>query len=84
MGDRGSPMTTPDRVYAYICAFSRSHGGNAPTLRQICAGTGISSTSVVRFHLDKLVKAGRIHYVEQHLCVTGAVWTALGVERVGE
>ncbi|MCE7937082.1 MAG: hypothetical protein DYG90_00480 [Chloroflexi bacterium CFX6] len=47
------------RIYDFIRDHLTKHG-HAPTVREIGRGVGISSTSVVLYHLGKLVKAGRI------------------------
>lgn len=46
-------------VFACIRDHFTKHG-RAPTVREIGRAVGISSTSVVLYHLGKLVKAGRI------------------------
>lgn len=65
---------TTQRIYQYILTFCDSHSGNSPTLRQIVDGTGISSTSVVAYHLDILEEHGLLERRDGHLCVTGATW----------
>lgn len=39
-----------ERVYGFIVDFVKKNG-YAPTIREICDGTGISSTSSVYMHL---------------------------------
>lgn len=62
-------MTTPSapvhltprqaEIYAYLREHLTEHG-HAPSVREIAAALGISSTSVVNYHLRQLAKAGRI------------------------
>lgn len=63
-----SPRTraTRDRQQAVLYAISvhwKQHG-YAPTLREIQALTGMSSTSVVKWHVERLRAAGLIEYVD--------------------
>ena len=48
-------------ICKYISAFTAEHG-YPPTQREIGAAVGISSTSHVHYHLQKLRLAGRITY----------------------
>ena len=45
------------RLLEYIEAYC-DREGHAPTIREMAAGAGISSTSVVQYHLDALIKLG--------------------------
>jgi len=47
------------RVYKYLQTYIEQHG-YAPSLREIMDGAGISSTSVVNYHLNRLVVLGLI------------------------
>jgi len=56
------PMAKPkpkrrQRLLEYIEAYC-DREGHAPTIREMAAGAGISSTSVVQYHLDALIKLG--------------------------
>jgi len=55
----GAP-TTRERIMRYIRDFVDEHG-YAPTIREILRGLGISSTSVVQYHLNVLERDGQIH-----------------------
>lgn len=56
-------MTTTDIIVAFIQQFEREHGVT-PTYREIVAGVdAVSSTSVVKFHVDKLRREGRVDQV---------------------
>ena len=46
-------------IMAYIISYMRSNG-YAPTMREICDGCGISSTSVVSYHLERIERKGYI------------------------
>ncbi len=45
------------RICEFIAEFRERHG-YAPTVRQIGQGSGISSTSVVQYHLVRLERSG--------------------------
>lgn len=49
-----------EEMLRFIILFKQRHDGNSPTYREIMRSTGISSTSMVAYHLDKLERAGRI------------------------
>ena len=69
------------QVYNYICRHKAAHDGNAPTLRQIAAGSGlaITSTATVTHHLRKLANAGLIRLSKRGgscgIEVVGGKWT---------
>lgn len=48
------------KVYECICRAKAENRGDSPTIREIADGCGITSTSVVNYHLDTLEKAGLI------------------------
>lgn len=52
-------MKTRDLIYEFIANHITSVG-YAPTIREIAAGVGLSSSSTVQGHIDKLEKDGRI------------------------
>ena len=54
---------TATRVLAAIEAHLTQHG-YAPTVRELCAATGITSTSVVAYHLAQLRAQGLISFVD--------------------
>ena len=73
--------TSPNyqKVYDYLIAFKIANQGNSPTIREIGDACGVSSTSVVRYYLDGLVKAGLIERNKKghrNLCISipGARW----------
>lgn len=49
-----------DAIFDYIVAYKSAHDGNSPTVRQITAQCGISSTSVTAYNLGRLAADGRI------------------------
>lgn len=51
--------TGRERVYNFIVEFIKKNG-YAPCLKEICAGTYLSSTSSVRNHLLELEDEGKI------------------------
>jgi len=52
-------IKTRERVYNFIVEFIKKNG-YAPSMRKICDGTYLSSTSSVHNHLMKLEDEGRI------------------------
>jgi len=52
---------TAGRVLDFIIGYKAAHDGNSPSVREIGEGCGISSTSVVRYHLNTLVLEQLIH-----------------------
>lgn len=65
------------RVMAAIVAHCLAHGGTAPTQRELMELVGLSSTSVVTYHVKRLAAAGLLTLSNRarSLHVTGAVWT---------
>ena len=47
------------RILAFFESYSAEHG-HAPTLREIGAATDIASTSLVRYYLRRLERAGHL------------------------
>ncbi|HZG83858.1 LexA family protein [Paenibacillus sp.] len=52
-------MKTSERVLKYIIQHREMHG-YAPTIREICEGVGLRSSSTVNGHLQRLEQKGRI------------------------
>lgn len=50
---------TVELVYNYITTYVKENG-ISPTIRDLCEGTGIKSTSTIHAHLKRLTEAGRI------------------------
>lgn len=48
-----------ERVYLFVRKYI-TREGIPPTLREICDGVGVSSTSQANAHVDRLVAAGRL------------------------
>ena len=57
--NRDRPNPTRDRVLAFIEAWIAERV-NAPTVREIIDGCGLTSTSVAMYHLSALVREGRL------------------------
>ena len=65
-------------VYDFIVQYKINNTGLSPTLREIIAGTDITSTSVVNYYLDRLEIAGLIYRnTKQHkgIRVVGGKWS---------
>lgn len=52
---------TIERVYNYICNYINNNQ-ISPSVRDICAGVGLKSTSSVHTYLKQLDSQGRIEY----------------------
>ena len=52
-------MKTSERVLNYIIQHREKHG-YAPTVREICEGVGLRSSSSVNGHLQRLEQKGKI------------------------
>lgn len=64
-----------DDVYAYIVRHMTETAGRPPTIREICAACGISSTSAVSYALRSLEQTGRIKLVDGwRIRIPGATW----------
>ena len=50
-----------ERVYQYVCQYIHKNA-MSPSVRDICAGAGLKSTSSVHTYLKKLDEMGRIEY----------------------
>jgi repressor LexA len=53
-------LTRP--IYTFIRDYHGRHGVS-PTIREIQEAVGISSTSVVAYHIDKLIRLGQLRRV---------------------
>lgn len=67
-------------VYEFILKFKKAHDGVAPTVSEIGEACGVSSTSMVRRHLNSLVLFGMIEVdyskgKSRMISVPGARWT---------
>ena len=51
---------TAEAMYRYIIRFKRMNAGDSPSRREIAAGVGLPSVSMVQHHLLALEAAGRI------------------------
>jgi repressor LexA len=79
MLERSAPPALSQRRQAildYIRKFIADHH-YAPTYREIGAGVGIGTTSVVKYHLDALVQYG---YIGRAEAVPRGLWL---IERTG-
>ena len=52
---------TIERVYSYICNYI-TQNQISPSVRDICAGVGLKSTSSVHAYLKQLDQLGKIEY----------------------
>lgn len=69
--------TTREKVFDYICDYKKENDGNSPTVREIKRGCGLSSESVVSYHLDILQCEGKIRrwpHTWRRVEVVGGKW----------
>lgn len=69
---------TTECIYRFIVRFKRENGGDSPTLREIMAGVGLPTTSLVYYHLNLLEDAGKIVRPKRtkasRIAIPGAQW----------
>lgn len=51
---------TARRIFEFVCKYKRQYDGISPSYAEIIAACNLTSTSVVTWHIDKLVAAGLI------------------------
>ena len=73
------PTPKQEKIFQFIMDFKSQHDGNSPTFREIMDGCDFSSTSVVSFHIEKLIALGRLSMREHDngsrmICVNGGQW----------
>ena len=72
-------MTRTEQILQFIVRFKRAKDGNSPTIREIGRACDISSTSIVRYHLEKLEHQGLIQMARngktRGIQVVGGRWT---------
>jgi hypothetical protein len=71
-------------LFDYIVSHKRKYDGLAPTMRDICANVGISSTSQAKTMLKRLVDVGKIKLIPGKACgitVVGGRWSMGSEER---
>lgn len=68
------------KIYRAILDYCAEHGGNTPTIRELCQVCGISSTSVVNHHIQRLIDEGLLDWIDRKLVVIGGVWIPPGAQ----
>jgi len=66
-------------AFRYIKSYKSRHDGTSPTLREIAAYVGTSSTSTINYDLDWLKKEGLVrfgHNKPRSIEVVGGQWIA--------
>lgn len=74
---RTKNLASREAIFKFIRSYKCSHDGNSPSLREIMEMCGISSTSVVHYHLDILEQEGRIRlkgFKIRQIEVVGGEW----------
>lgn len=64
-----------EQVLRAVIDFKHEHAGDSPTVREIMSMTGISSTSVVHYHLNHMARMGVITRDGGRIGIPGSVWT---------
>lgn len=67
-------MTRRAEIYGFIMDYKRKNDGNSPSLSEIQNGVGISSKSLVNFHLMALVRKNAIEIRNGRIVVRGGMW----------
>ena len=65
-------------VYDFIIKYKINNDGLSPTLREIMAGTDITSTSIASYYLGILEGVGLIHHnpnISRGIRVVGGKWS---------
>ena len=74
------PLSARQRsMLAYIVAYKAATQGHSPTIREMMAPLGITSTSALRYSLNKLAERGYIELVRDggktlDIRIPGAQW----------
>ncbi len=69
--------TTRQTIYQFVTQFQQTRQ-YAPTIREICAATGIRSTSTVHGHVRRMIRDGLLTQMDFHprtLCAVTAMHT---------
>lgn len=75
------PNLKPRRqaIFDFIVAYKKRHDGNSPSIQDIGRACGISSKSLVAYHLAHLAEAGRLVLApdgeKRHIVIVGGRWT---------
>lgn len=80
-----TPTARQQLILDYITEHAQEFG-STPTIREIGAAVGISSTSVTNYHLNKLRAAGllnRTGAVSRGLAIPGAIYVPPGATVIG-
>ena len=57
--------STRHRIYTYVLSYQeREH--HAPSVRDICLGIGLKSTSTVQGHIDRMIRDGLLSKRDGH------------------
>ena len=54
-----------EKLFDFIVDYKGKHDGNSPTYREMMLATGLTSTSMVAWHLEKLEAEGLIERPQQ-------------------
>lgn len=66
---------TTDRVFNFIVAYKANNDGNRPTMRRIRDALDIGSESTVHYHIQQLIKTGRLKRdIDGKIMVVGGKW----------
>jgi SOS-response transcriptional repressor LexA len=66
---------TRERVFSFIVDYKADSGGASPSVREIVRALGLSSTSIVNYHVKALEADGRLVREGHHLSIPGERWT---------
>lgn len=78
MNNKGRLNGCTKEVFDFIILYKEEYDGISPTLREIAWNTSLTSTSFVKYHLDKLKELGLITVTPKQargIEVVGGKWT---------
>lgn len=67
--------TMRDKIYKYICEYSKEHIGNSPSIREVAFHFDRSYSTVYR-HIQQLIEEDRLDWDDGKLIVLNAEWKA--------
>ena len=72
--------STRHRIYTYVLSYQeREH--HAPSVRDICLGIGLKSTSTAQGHIDRMIRDGLLTRLDGRCRTLWAKPGALAIER---
>lgn len=64
-----------EEVWEFILRYTVQHMGHTPALREICANTGITSTSAISVTIQRLILKGKLQRDDGQIVLPGSSFT---------